>query len=946
MFQESNNIDINIAIKKQHAFWVNIVLFGITSVSSMAVLYFGLQTNDWQHWISFGLLVIYGLVVIGSMWLSRHGQVELGIILVIAGMMVGSLIIPTYIGGAGLSIAIVLVVLIPIIATWTLSSDQATTVTFLAILAAVVTLLIDLYSFPYRRLSSDIESVSVIIIILFAFSFGIYAVWHFTHYDLRTKFVLIFVTVSITSLGIVTVYSDRMIENNLMAGTGTTLANIADSHASSIGGLLANQVDMLKILALNEVLHESMYVVNEAYPSDTQAQKAQLKAIDKEWLVVPDSSSLIQNHLTNGVASYLKQFRKQFPNHVEVFVTDKYGGLVATTNRTTDYDQSDEIWWQKTYYDGLGKIYLGQPKFDDSSLTIGLDIAIPIYHHATREVIGVLHSTYGLSEITQILDSIKVANTFILLPNYQLLTSRKSFRETYGTDILTEIRETQFDKYAEFSFGGERNLLSKSQIKNLDNETNVTDLQWNFVVYQSLNETLSVAVNQERDLALIAITIAGVIALIAMFASQKLTTPIVKLTQTIESIIIGNFDTRADVQSTDEIGTLAFTFNQMNDQLQKEIASLEEQVAIQQNQMEIILNFNQRLSGIFNQEALLKEVVSMTQRTFDYYHVQIYLLDEQKQNLMLVEGYGLIGVKMRKQRHHIPLATVGNIVAHVARHGRLIKIDDLSKASEWEHNPLLLNAHSEIAVPIILEDEVVGVLDVYSDEIGGLGADDDTILQVLVNQIATAVYNNRLLEKNQKSLEESQQLQQLYTGQVWEKFTREQKQTTFQTHQPTISPLIDLNTPEVNIALQERKRVNLTLASDSERQLNVLAVPLKLRNEIIGVLGIRDEDTERRWTEDEFALIDTVCEQMTLAIENARLFEETGRRAGREKVIADATQQVWASGNLEKVMQTTVSQLGSILNASKVVIHLGTAKELSSYSNKEGQNVQINIKKS
>jgi GAF domain-containing protein len=95
------------------------------------------------------------------------------------------------------------------------------------------------------------------------------------------------------------------------------------------------------------------------------------------------------------------------------------------------------------------------------------------------------------------------------------------------------------------------------------------------------------------------------------------------------------------------------------------------------------------------------------------------------------------------------------------------------------------------------------------------------------------------------------------------------------------------------------------------------------------VLGIRDADPDRRWTEEEIALIETVSEQMSLAIENARLFEETGRRAGRERMIAEMTRQIWASGELEQVMRTAVEQLGTTLDASKVVIRLGTEDELT-----------------
>jgi GAF domain-containing protein len=97
-----------------------------------------------------------------------------------------------------------------------------------------------------------------------------------------------------------------------------------------------------------------------------------------------------------------------------------------------------------------------------------------------------------------------------------------------------------------------------------------------------------------------------------------------------------------------------------------------------------------------------------------------------------------------------------------------------------------------------------------------------------------------------------------------------------------------------------------------------------LRDEIIGVLGIHDDNPDRRWTEEEVALIEAVSQQMTLAIENARLFEHTQRDAWRNQAISETTAEVWASEEIEAVMKAAVTQLGKKLNASEVVIRLGT----------------------
>jgi K+-sensing histidine kinase KdpD len=217
------------------------------------------------------------------------------------------------------------------------------------------------------------------------------------------------------------------------------------------------------------------------------------------------------------------------------------------------------------------------------------------------------------------------------------------------------------------------------------------------------------------------------------------------------------------------------------------------------------------------------------------------------------------------------------------------------------------------------------------------------------------VRNARLFAQTQDALYEAQRLQRLYTGEAWQKFATAQPTSDYEFRQSSLPPLQEVPTPEAMAALEQEQTVDLRFPtgdfgsesgngesakkarSETEKQKPVgqasemgaaLATPLKLRDEIIGVLGIHDENPDRRWSEEELALIEGVAEQMSLALENARLFDETGRRAGRERIIADVTRQVWASGELERVMQTAAEQLGTVLDASKVVVRLGTEDQL------------------
>jgi GAF domain-containing protein len=133
--------------------------------------------------------------------------------------------------------------------------------------------------------------------------------------------------------------------------------------------------------------------------------------------------------------------------------------------------------------------------------------------------------------------------------------------------------------------------------------------------------------------------------------------------------------------------------------------------------------------------------------------------------------------------------------------------------------------------------------------------------------------------------------------------------------------------------VKNKKTIAVSGSSDEQetnghRAPATLITPLILRDQVIGTLGVLETQPDRQWTKEEVALVEAISEQTTLALENARLFEEAQQRAAREKLIANLTGQVWASGELEQVMETAVAQLGTTLDASKVVIRVGTVDQL------------------
>jgi GAF domain-containing protein len=413
-------------------------------------------------------------------------------------------------------------------------------------------------------------------------------------------------------------------------------------------------------------------------------------------------------------------------------------------------------------------------------------------------------------------------------------------------------------------------------------------------------------------------------------------------------IALDRLEQPIEVQSRDEIGELAVAFNAMKEQLRQFLITLEERVLERTRALETSASVSRQLTIILDISELLQQVVTLIKETFNYYHVHIYLLDESGEILEMAEGYGQAGAEMKRQRHHILLSAPKSLVARAARERQIITVENVRADPTWLPNPLLPDTHSEMAVPVVLEDQVVGVLDVQSEKVGGLTQEDEAALGTLANQVAIAVRNVRLFTQTQQALEEAQKLQRLYTVQAWESLTARRPKTEYEVCQPTLPPLQEVATPEALIALQQKRTVALQPTADGPeskdadggtaerlpetetpliKDQNALATPLKVSDQIIGVLGIRDDDQQRQWTEEEIALIEAISEQMSLAMENARLFEETSRRAVREQMVRQITDKIRASRDIESALRTATRELGKALVVPRAVVDLKVAPE-------------------
>lgn len=183
------------------------------------------------------------------------------------------------------------------------------------------------------------------------------------------------------------------------------------------------------------------------------------------------------------------------------------------------------------------------------------------------------------------------------------------------------------------------------------------------------------------------------------------------------------------------------------EQVKSACLQVESQMTGRTKKLEVVLEISQRLSAILDPNALIREVVDLVKEAFDYYHVHIYLVDEANEFLSVAAGFGPAGEEMKRRGHKIAVAAQKSLVAKAYREQRIVTVEDVSQDPAWLPNPLLPDTRSEMAVPVMLSEQALGVLNVQSARIGGLSRDDERTLQAIANQVAIAVHNTRLFAK-------------------------------------------------------------------------------------------------------------------------------------------------------------------------------------------------------
>jgi GAF domain-containing protein/HAMP domain-containing protein len=651
----------------------------------------------------------------------------------------------------------------------------------------------------------------------------------------------------------------------------------------------------------------------------------------------------------------------------EIFVLDLNGQVVLSTNPL----QEKKIFQNELYFrEGQKEQFISPPFYDVSLGSQSVVFAQPIVYNG--KIFGVLAGRASLQYLSEIIQKRaglgQTGETYLLDTSFASLTTLLQNNER-GAYVRTELARQVIQTGANGS-GVYEGYYGQSVI---GVAKWLPDLQVVLVAEQSQLEAFA---STYTTIAIIVIVTAVMLVLVFFLSvrfARTIGDPISRLADTAKSIEAGDWTATAQVEHIDEVGDLAMAFNSMTRQLRDVFSNLENRVQERTKALSTVSEISTKVSSLLDIEKLLQEVVDLSKERFDLYHAHIYMLDDKGETLVLAAGSGTPGRQMVAEGRAIPLNREQSLVARAARAKQGVTVNDVTEAPDFLPNPLLPDTRSELAVPMILGEQVLGVFDVQSDKIGRFGESDINVQTILASQIAASIQNVRLYEQSRKiaadlavvsevgittsNINDPRQLLQRVVDLAQKSFKLYHAQAYMLNAGKDILELVagsgELGQRMVATGMKipvESERSLIARAARTQKGIitndvdnepgllrppllpetsSEMSIPMISGDKVVGVLDLQSEK-RNYFTATDLDIQTTLASQTAAALQNAHSFARAQKQAERETMLNLATKKIQDTTSMEDALKTTARELGHLLGVkTSVNLAIGTPQAKS-----------------
>jgi len=908
--------------RSNNTFTIALLGAAAAGIADIFYIYLNLQAAQWQ-WQLLALLGSNTVLLLGLLataFLVRRNRLDLALVMMFGTGQAVAVVVSGIIAGLGIVLGLTAIALTAIVAPLTMPTRHVWRPIATGVVAGIAAFVIDRYLPPTGRYEApaDLPLFLAGIITLLGLVYTFFLSRQFRNFSLRGKLIMAFLGVALIPLGALTFYNDF--------NSRQLLTETANQSLSASAGLLADSLESFFDTTLNNLIAEAGLPIMRDYLVAQLPSRITLKPqILTQFEILKNKDLRISEYIladTEGQVVY-----------------SNFGVLVGKSIAHLEYFNQPKT---------TGQPYISPVVYYDKSSQGSIYFSVQV--RSNFKFIGVLAVRYragnGLDNQTSILfDLIKANNERAGTDSFAALFDENNLVLAYGTEGTLAGKSVRLMDAVKFDELNGQNRLPPESLEQIQlgageldqnlatvataakdqvvtftapdvltptqvNQVAVarlTSRPWTVAFFQPQKVFLS-KVDEQTTYGLgLSLIIAAIVAILALLVAQVIAGPIARLTLVAEKVAQGDLNARAHQEAEDETGKLARTFNGMTEQLRQTLAGLEARVGERTAQLRAAAEIGQATASVRELNQLLPLALSLVRERFGFYHASIFLLDESGEFAVLRESTGEVGAMLKARGHRLAVGSQ-SLIGWVTWNRKPRVALDVGSDPFYFKNPLLPETRSELAIPLIIGDRLIGVLDVQSRLSNAFGDAEVQVLQTLANQLSVAIENAELFQRTQANLAEMSALYQKIAGTGWRGLLSEERREK-------VYEISDKATP------------------NSEQ---FIELPLFLRGQQVGALEFKGRATNL--TPEEKNLLESAGVQLAVALESAALFDDAQRRSRREQLINEITDQMRSTLNPTTILHSGIRELGRALGATEVVAKLsaGAARPDSAPTSSEG----------
>ena len=371
--------------------------------------------------------------------------------------------------------------------------------------------------------------------------------------------------------------------------------SVANEVADDFDHLLSEKVNTALTLANTPILKNALETSNFSYANlSDEKREESIKLLNEQWKSTKDpNDNFIQKFTDNKASNLLKNQQTVLKcEYGEIFLTNKFGALVASTSKLSTFAHGHKYWWLGSYNDGVGAVFFDDRGYDESVGGYVLGIVVPI--RKNKEVIGILKCNLNiLGNVSELILGAedKLIGKFKLTRSGGKIIFEEGF-EPLSTQIHDDIFRNIKNKNNEMLIlndSGEKYLVGFSEVnmtkgkngygfggtfKSLDHQKGNTGESWYVLCYRKVSLARAPIMESMKWGVMIGTLIILILVLVSHLFAKKIAKPLLILDKATRKIGKGDFEYRIELRRKDEFGTLAHSFNSMATRLHKTTTSM------------------------------------------------------------------------------------------------------------------------------------------------------------------------------------------------------------------------------------------------------------------------------------------------------------------------------------------------------------------------------------